>query len=51
MVHECLFDGGIDPSDMNNIMSTFKAKAGNPPQEASRKINTRQRHVFVKQIN
>ena len=32
MVHECLSDGGTDPSDINNAMSAFKANAGNPPQ-------------------
>ena len=46
MVHECLSDGGMDPSDINNVMSDFKAKAGNPPQETSRKLNTHQRYVF-----
>ena len=28
MAHECLSDGGIDPSDINNVMSAFKAKDG-----------------------
>ena len=46
MVHECLSDGGMDPSDINSVMSAFKTKAGNPPQESSRKINTHQRCVF-----
>ena len=40
MVHECLSDGGMDPSDINNVMSVFKSKAGKPPQQTSRKINT-----------
>ena len=40
MVHECLSDGGMDPSDINNVMSAFKTKVGNPRQESSRKINT-----------
>ena len=26
MVYECLSDGGMHPSDINNIMSAFKAK-------------------------
>ena len=26
MVHECLSDGGIDPSDISKVMSAFKAK-------------------------
>ena len=42
MVHECLSDGGMDPSDINNVMSAFKAKTGHPPQETSRKINAHQ---------
>ena len=46
-VHECQSDGGIDPPDINNVMSAFKAKAGNPSQEPSRKINTHQRYVFA----
>ena len=24
MVHECLTDGGIDPSDISNVMSAFR---------------------------
>ena len=43
MVHECLSDGGMDPSDINSVMSDFKAKTGNSPQDSSRKINTHQR--------
>ena len=48
MVHEYLSDGGMDPSDINNVISAFKAKAGNPPQESSRKSNTHQRYVFAR---
>ena len=44
MADECLSDGRIDPSDINNVMSAFKAKAGNPPEESSREINTHQRY-------
>ena len=51
MVHECLSDGGMDPSDINIVMSAFKAKAGNPPQDSSRKINTHQRYILLGQIN
>ena len=46
MVHECLSDGGMDPYDNNNVMSAFKAMAGNPPQESPRKIKTHQRYDF-----
>ena len=34
-VNECQSDGGMDPSDIYNVMSVFKAKAGNPPQHSS----------------
>ena len=47
-IHECLSDGGMDPSDISNVMPAFKAKAGNPPQDSSRKINTHQRYVFAR---
>ena len=30
MVHECLTDGGMDPSDNDMVMSAFNAKSGNP---------------------
>ena len=50
MVHECLSDGGMDPSDINNVMSAFKAKAGNPPQETSRKLNTHKDMFLLEQI-
>ena len=34
MVHECLTDGGIDPSDIDNVMSAFKANSGKSPQQS-----------------
>ena len=46
MLHECLSDGGIDPSDISNVMSAFKAKTGNPPQDLPRKINTHPKICF-----
>ena len=48
MVHECLSDGGMGLSDITNVMSPFKAKVGNPPQDPSREINTHQRYVFAR---
>ena len=48
MVHECLSDGGMDPSDIKNVMSAFKAKTGSPPHDSSRKVNTHERYVFVR---
>ena len=32
MVHYCLTDGGIDPSDIDTVMSAFRAKSGKPPK-------------------
>ena len=32
MVHKSLTDGGIDPSDIDMVMSASKAKSGNPLQ-------------------
>ena len=34
MVHECLTDGGIDPSDIDTVMSAFKAKSGKSSQDS-----------------
>ena len=48
MVHECLTDGGIDLSDIDTVMSAFKAKSGKPPQDSSRKIKTQQRYAFAR---
>ena len=48
MVHQCLPDGGMDPSDINSVMSAFKAKVGNQTPEISRKISTHQRYVFAR---
>ena len=48
MVHECLSDGGMDPSDIDNVMSAFKAKTGDSPEDSSRKINTQKRYVFAR---
>ena len=33
MVHECLAEGGTDPSDIQNVMSVFNAKGGNLSQD------------------
>ena len=50
MVHECLTDGGIDPSDIDNVMSAFKAKSGKSSQESSRKIKVHQRYVHQRYV-
>ena len=36
---------------MSKVMSAFKEKTGNPPQDSSRKINSHQRYGFVELIN
>ena len=38
----------MDPSDISNVISAFKAKTGNPPQDSSRKVNVHQRYVFAR---
>ena len=48
MVHECLTDGGIDPSDIDMVMSAFKAKSGKSSQDSSREIKLPQRYVFAR---
>ena len=47
MVHECLTDGDIDPSDIGTVMSAFKAKSGKPSQDSPRKIKVHPRYVFA----
>ena len=48
MVHECLTDGGIDPSDIDTVMSAFKPRSGKPSQDSPRKIKVHQRYVFTR---
>ena len=45
MIHERLSGGGMGPSDINNMMSAFKAKTGNPAQDSSRK-SIPMKHMF-----
>ena len=45
MVHECLADGGIDQSDIDNVMSAFEAKSGKSPQESSKKLKVHQNPI------
>ena len=42
MVHEFLTDGGIDPSDIDMVMSAVKAKSGKCSQDSSTKIKVHQ---------
>ena len=48
MVHESLTDGGIDPSDIDSVMSAFKAKSGKPPEDSSRKIKFHHIYFFAR---
>ena len=47
MVHECLTDGGIDPSNINTVMSAFKAK-WKTISSFFKKIKVHQRYVFAR---
>ena len=46
MVHECLPGGGIDPSDIDTVISAYKAKSGKPTQDSQRRLKARKRYVF-----
>ena len=48
MVHECLAEGGTDPSDIQNVMSVFNAKGGNSSQDSPRKFQVHQMYVFAR---
>ena len=50
MVHECLTEGGKDPSDIKNSMSVSNAKGGNSSQESPRKFQVHQRYAFARAI-
>ena len=47
MVPECQPDGATDPSDIDNVMSAYKAKSVKSSQD-SRKIRVCQRYVFTR---
>ena len=48
MVHECLAEGGTDPSDIQNVMSGFNTKGSNSSQDSPRKFQVHQRYVFAR---
>ena len=48
---ECLTDGGIDPSDIDTVMSAFKAKSGKSSQYSSRNIKVHQDMSLLEPIN
>ena len=48
MVHECLTECGMDPSDIHNVMSAVNAKGGISSQNSPRKIQVHYRYVFAR---
>ena len=48
LVNKCLADGGIDPTDIQNVMSVSYAKRNISSHESSRQIQTHQRYVFAR---
>ena len=46
MVHECLTECGMDPSDIHNVMSAVNAKGGISSQDSPRKIQVHYRYVI-----
>ena len=47
LVNHCLAESGIDPSDIQNVMSVSQAKRNISSHESSRQIQTHQRYVFA----
>ena len=48
MVHECITECGMAPSDIHNVMSAFNANGGISSQDSPRKIQVHQRYVFAR---
>ena len=48
LVNKCLAESGIDPTDIQNVMSVSHAKRNISSHESSRKIQTHQRYVFAR---
>ena len=48
LVNKCLVESGIDPTDIQNVMSVSYAKRNIPSHEYSRHIQTHQRYVFAR---
>ena len=53
LVNQCLAESGIDPTDIQNVMSVSQAKRNISSHESPRQIQTHQRYVFsgVNQTN
>ena len=48
LVNQCLADSGIDPTDLQNVMSVSYANRNISSHESSRQIQTDQRYVFAR---
>ena len=48
LVNKCLAESGIDPTDIQNVMSVSHAKRDISSHDSSRNIHTRQRYVFAR---
>ena len=48
LVNQCLAESGIDPTDIQNVMSVSYAKRNISSHESSRQIQTHQRYVFAR---
>ena len=47
LLNKCLAESGIDPTDIQNVMSVSQAKRNISSHESSRQIQTHQRYVFA----
>ena len=48
LVHKCLAESDIDPSDIQNVMTVSYARRNISPHESSRQIQTHQGYVFAR---
>ena len=48
LVNKCLAESGIDPTDVQNVMSVSHAKRSISSHDSSRKIHIHQRYVFTR---
>ena len=48
LVNKCLAESGIDPKDIQNVMSVSYAKRDISSHDSSRQIQTHQRYVFAR---
>ena len=48
LVNECLAESGLDPTDIQNVMSVSYAKRNISSHESSRQIQTHQRYLFAR---